>query len=69
MFVIQYRVRGDGFKPGRWEAFHEFGQPKQYATLGDAEKAFNRMGFTADCRIAEEYTIIRYKPVKAAQCN
>ncbi len=66
MFVIQYYVRGDGFKPGSWEAFHEFGQPKWYATLDDAEKDFNRMRLTPDCRIAEEYTVTRYKPVKKA---
>ena len=65
MFVIQYFTRGDGFKPGTWDAFHEYGQPKKYETLEQARAAFNRMGFTADCRIAEEYTVTRYKAIKA----
>lgn len=67
MFVIQYFVRGNGFKPGTWEAFRKYGQPKRYSTLEDAEKAFRRMAFVADCRIAEEYTAIRYKAVKRFQ--
>ncbi|KAF5034209.1 hypothetical protein DSECCO2_598570 [anaerobic digester metagenome] len=67
MFVIQYYIRGNGFKPGTWEPFYEHGLPKQYATLDEVEKAFNRMALTADCRIAEEYTVTRYKAVKAAR--
>lgn len=42
----------------RWETFSE------YDTLEQARAAFERLPFRSDHRIAESYTVIRYKEVK-----
>ena len=36
----------------------------QYDTLEEAKAAFARLPIKADHRIAEAYTVVRYKPVK-----
>lgn len=36
----------------------------QYDTLEEAKAAFARLPIKADRRIAEAYTVVRYKPVK-----
>lgn len=37
---------------------------KQYDTLEEARAAYNKLLFKSDYRIAEAYTVVRYKPVK-----
>lgn len=37
---------------------------KQYDTLEEARAAYNKILFKSDYRIAEAYTVVRYKPVK-----
>lgn len=66
MYVIQYRTRGDGFKPGTWQPCCVGGVPERYATLAEAQAAYDGLPrvMWPDYRIAEEYTVTRYKPVK-----
>ncbi len=66
MYVIQYRTRGDGFKPGTWQPCCVGGVPKRYNTLSDARAAYDALPrvLRPDYRIAEEYTVTRYKLVK-----
>jgi hypothetical protein len=65
MYVIQYHARGNGFKSGSWIPLTLGGVPKRYPTLAQAQSAFNGMNGLdrIDCRIAEEYTVVRYKAV------
>ena len=66
MYVIQYFVHGNGFKPGSWYPCTVGDIPKRYQTLEQAQAAFNSLSRLdrIDKRIAEEYTVIRYKVVK-----
>lgn len=38
----------------------------RFNTLQEAQAAFDALPFKADHRIAKEYTVTRYKPIKAA---
>lgn len=66
MYVIQYRTRGDGFKPATWQPCCVGGVPERYTTLAEALTAYDALPHVLwpDYRIAEEYTVTRYKPVK-----
>jgi hypothetical protein len=65
MYVIQYFTRGNGFKSGSWLPCAIGGVPRRYPTLEQAKTAFNGLNRLdrIDKRIAEEYTVIRYKAV------
>lgn len=39
---------------------------RQFATLKEAQEFFDALPIKADHRIAEAYTVTRYKPVKGA---
>ena len=67
MYVIQYFTRGNGFKSGSWLPCTTGGVPKRYPTLEQAQDAFNALNRLdrIDKRIAEEYTVVRYKAVSA----
>lgn len=67
MYVIQYFSRGNGFKSGSWSPCTVGGVPVRYTTLEQAQTIFNGMSRLdrIDKRIAEEYTVIRYKTVTA----
>jgi len=69
MYVIQYFIRGNGFKPGAWHVCFADGAPKRYPTLGQAKTAFDGMNRLdrIDKRIAEEYMVTRYKAVKGLE--
>lgn len=66
MYVIQYRTRGDGFKPGSWQPCCVGGVPERNVTLLEAQAAYDALPrvLRPDYRIAEAYTVTRYKPVK-----
>ena len=57
-FVIQSKA----YPPwhNKWETI----QTMQFDTLEEAREAFDKLPFKADHRIAETYTVVRYKPVK-----
>lgn len=60
-YVIQmytYKSRSD--LTCRWLTLESM----QYDTLEEAKAAFARLPIKADHRIAEAYTVVRYKPVK-----
>lgn len=60
-YVIQrytYKRRSDLYR--RWFTLESM----QYDTLEEAKDAFARLPIKADHRIAESYTVVRYKPVK-----
>ena len=54
-YVIQMRMPG-----GRWDTVAS----RQYSTLEEAKAFFDSLPIKADHRIAEAYTVTRYKPVK-----
>lgn len=58
MFVIQWLARGDGFKPSHWELTGE-----TFDSIDDAKAAFAKKFPQCSYRIAESYTVTRYKPV------
>lgn len=39
-------------------------QSHQYDTLEEARRAYEKMPMKMDLRIVEDYTVVRYKPVK-----
>lgn len=41
--------------------------PKRFATLEEALAAFDALPIKFEHRIAEEYTVVRYKPIKAGR--
>lgn len=45
-----------------WDAWEV--ASKRYPTLTEAQEAYNRLIVKARYRIAEEYTVVRYKAVK-----
>ena len=60
-YVIQmytHKKRSDLYR--RWVTLESM----QYDTLEEAKAAFERLPIKADHRIAEAYTVVRYKPVK-----
>lgn len=60
-YVIQmytHKRRSDLYR--RWVTLESM----QYDTLEEAKAAFARLPIKADRRIAEAYTVVRYKPVK-----
>lgn len=60
-YVIQmytHKKRSDLYR--RWVTLESM----QYDTLEEAKAAFARLPIKADRRIAEAYTVVRYKPVK-----
>ena len=57
-YVIQYKR-----KP--WDTEWVTSEVQQYDTLEEAKAAFYSLPIKADHRIAEAYTVIRYKAVKA----
>ena len=59
MYVLQYYTRGDGFKPGTWHTCTD-----KFKTVEEVQKILNQKLIKSDYRIAEEYTITRYKAVK-----
>ena len=56
MYVLQWRVH-------HWENKWTTGR-KKYPTLKEAQDAFDNLPFKSDYRIAEEYTVTRYKAVR-----
>lgn len=58
MFVIQYLSYPSWHN--KWVAYRE-----KYSTLEEAKAAFEKLQFKSEHRIAEEYTVTRYKVVKA----
>lgn len=54
MYVIQYRVHDWG----KWSTC-----PKRYPTLEEAKAAYSTLLAKSMYRIAEEYTVVRYKAV------
>jgi hypothetical protein len=69
MYVIQHRIHDWDkwdtykFKPGTREE-------GRYKTLKEARNAFAAMSPLLQCerRIAEEYTVVRYKAIKEGGC-
>lgn len=58
MYVIQERV-----KP--WsDKYETLKYLPRYSTLAEARAALEKRSFKSMCRIAEEYTVTRYKAVK-----
>lgn len=60
-YVIQmytHKKRSDLYR--RWVTLESM----QYDTMEEAKAAFERLPIKADHRIAEAYTVVRYKPVK-----
>jgi hypothetical protein len=60
MYVLQYYTRGDGFKPGTWTVCSE-----EFKAVEDVQKLLDQQPFKSEYRIAETYTVVRYKAVKA----
>ena len=58
MFVIQEKLRGDGFKSGGWHTFNA-----RFKTKEEAQAALDKTPMNKGMRIAEEYTVTRYKAV------
>ncbi|MDD3020909.1 MAG: hypothetical protein PHX61_08035 [Alphaproteobacteria bacterium] len=58
MFVLQYLTYPEWNH--KWAA-----APKRYPTLKEAQAAFDALPIKYGYRIAEEYTVVRYKPIKA----
>lgn len=56
MFVIQYLTYPEWHH--KWAA-----APERYSTLEEAKAAFDKLPMKCGYRIAEEYTVIRYKPI------
>jgi hypothetical protein len=54
MFVIQWRIH-------EWDKWTT--RSTRYPTIGEARKAFDKLPYKTGCRIAEEYTVVRYKAV------
>ena len=54
MFVLQQRIR----EWDKWTTLY-----KRYPTYAEAEKALEQMPFRITYRIAEEYTVTRFKAV------
>lgn len=57
MYVIQERFR----EWDKWETQHYKGR---FKTLPEAKAALSTMPFPSQCRVAQEYTVTRYKAVK-----
>lgn len=60
-YVIQmytYKRRSDLYR--RWVTLESM----KYDTMEEAKADFARLPIKADYRIAEAYTVVRYKPVK-----
>ncbi len=55
MYVLQWRAHD-------WDKWTT--GVKRYETLKEAQKAYDDLHFKNDYRIAEEYTVIRYKAVR-----
>lgn len=55
---VHLKKRSDLYR--RWFTLESM----QYDTLEEAKAAFSRLPIKADRRIAEAYTVVRYKPVK-----
>lgn len=56
-YVIQYKIRP-------WDTLWITCSSRQYDTLEEANEAYNNLPIKADHRIAEAYTVVRYKAVK-----
>ena len=56
MYVIQYLTAPEWHH--KWAA-----ESKRYPTLEEAKAAFDKLPMKSGYRIAEEYTVIRYKPI------
>lgn len=54
MYVIQYRIH----EWDKWET-----SSRRYPTFEEAQTVFNALPIKAGHRIAEEYTVTRYKAV------
>jgi len=57
MYVIQYLTYPSWHN--KWAA-----APTRYATLKEAQAAYDALPFKSEHRIAEEYTVVRYKVIK-----
>jgi len=57
MYVIQHRIHD-------WDKWDTYST--RYKTLGEAREALAALNplLRCNCRIAEEYTVVRYKAVK-----
>ena len=64
MYVLQYYIRGNGFKPGTWHVRTNGGIPVKYKSLSEAKTAYENLLDKPSYRIAEEYTVVRYKAAR-----
>jgi hypothetical protein len=55
MYVLQYRVH-------HWDTTWKAGA-KRYPTYEEVKAAYDKLPFKSDYRVAEEYTVVRYKAV------
>ena len=55
MYVLQWRIHD-------WDKWATC--PKRYPTLKEVQTAYDDLAIKYGYRIAEEYTVTRYKPVK-----
>lgn len=62
MFVIQYLTN---------PSWHNKWAPtdKRFPTLAEAQAAYNALPFKPGYRIAEEYTVVRYKVIKTSSAE
>lgn len=58
-YVIQSKAHS-------WETTWTTWTNRRFGTLAEAQAAFDKLPIKADHRIAEAYTVVRYKPVKEA---
>ena len=56
-YVIQCKIRP-------WDTSWITCPSRQYDTLEEAKEAYNNLPIKADHRIAEAYTVVRYRAVK-----
>lgn len=56
-YVIQSRTR-------HWETRWDTWENRRFDTLAEAQAFFDTLPIKADHRIAEAYTVTRYKPVR-----
>lgn len=60
-YVIQFRGHKSRYD---FKVVWSTSDNQQFNTLEEAKAAYDRLRFKSDYRIAEAYTVVRYKPVK-----
>lgn len=56
------------FRSSEWDRWETWPQ-HQYDTLAEAKAAFEALPDKHGCRLAEAYTVVRYKPIRKAAAH